>query len=50
MCPDCGCPICPAHLSSHPLHDTECRLIREAGLSINIEDMDPVHNTIEVIR
>ena len=47
-CPECGCPLCPTHLSAHPLHDTECRLLR--GLEINTEDMDPVHNIIEVIR
>ena len=47
-CPECGCPLCPAHLSAHPLHDTECGLLR--GLEINTEDMDPVHNIIEVIR
>ena len=47
-CAECGCPLCPAHLSTHPLHDTECRLLR--GLEINTEDLDPVHNIIEVIR
>ena len=47
-CPECGCPLCPAHLSNHPLHDTECGLLR--GLELNTEDMDPVHNIIEVIR
>ena len=47
-CAECGCPLCPAHLSTHPLHDTECGLIR--GLEVNTEDMDQVHNIIELIR
>ena len=47
-CAQCGSPLCPAHLSAHPLHDTECGLL--SRLEISCEDMDPVHNIIEVIR